>query len=66
MVACDGCEPGDGENGLSLETRQAIGIGRERIRKELQRDITLEPRVSRPEYLAHAARAQRGNELVRT
>ena len=33
---------------LAREPRQAIGIARERVREDLQRDVAMQPRVVRP------------------
>jgi hypothetical protein len=38
-----------------LEARQAVGIGRERWRKNLDRDLTLQLGIGRPVHLAHSA-----------
>jgi recombinational DNA repair ATPase RecF len=46
---------------LALE---AVAIRRERRRQELDRDITVEAAVARPEDFAHSALAQRTDDLV--
>ena len=50
---------------LALEARQAVGIPRERVRQELDRDIASELRVPRPIDFAHAAGSEGGDNLVR-
>ena len=50
---------------FTLEACQAIGIGRECVRKNLQRDITIELRVVRPIHLAHSAGTEQASNLVR-
>jgi hypothetical protein len=49
---------------LALEAGEAIGIARERLGQQLERNLTPEPRVLRPIQLAHAARAERRDDLV--
>ena len=51
---------------LLLEAAQPIGIGRERGGQDLDRDLASEPRVARAVDLAHAAGAERREDLVRT
>ena len=41
-------------------------ITRERVRQDFDRDVALQPRIARAIHLAHAARAERRNDLVRT
>ena len=53
-----------GEAGLLLEAVEAIGIRREDTGQDLDRDVTPEPRIACPVHLAHAARAERGHDLV--
>ena len=55
---------GDGLR-LALEPRAAIGIAGEDGGQDLDGDVALEPRVARPVDLAHAARADRRDDLVR-
>jgi hypothetical protein len=43
--------------GFPLKPGQALGIGRERIRKHLDGDSALQVRVRRAIHLAHGARA---------
>ena len=49
---------------LALEAREAIGVGGERVGEDLQRDVATELRVARAIDLAHAAGADRGDDLV--
>ena len=50
---------------LAFETRQPLGVARELQRQRLDRDVTTESRVLRAIHLAHAAGAERGDDLVR-
>ena len=50
--------------GLAREARQAIGIAGEGVRKDLQRDVAIEPRVTGPEHLAHAAFPNAADDFV--
>jgi hypothetical protein len=50
---------------LALESHQPIGIVRERLRQDLERDIAPEPGVAGAIDLAHAAGANDGDDLVR-
>ena len=58
-------ERGDGP-GFPSEARQTVGVSREGIGKNLQRDITIQFRVARAVDLAHGAGTKRGDDLVRT
>ena len=49
---------------FSRKTRQAIGVARERVRQDLQRDVAIEPGVSRAIHLAHAAGADGAGDFV--
>ena len=50
---------------LAREPRQAIGVARERVREDLQRDVAIELRVAGAVDLSHAAFAdQRGDFVV--
>jgi len=49
---------------LALEAGAQVGIARDFRRKDLDRDGAIEPRVPRAIDLAHAAAAQRGEDLV--
>ena len=53
-----------GGAGFLLEAREAFGIGGEARVDDLDRDFAPEPRVARPVDLAHAARAERREDLV--
>ena len=48
-----------------LEAVQSIGVGRERRRQHFDRDVAPETRVARAIHLAHAARAERGEDFIR-
>ena len=50
---------------LALEPGQPIGIAREVIGQDLDRDLAVEPHVARAVDLAHAAGAERSEDLVR-
>ena len=50
---------------LALEACDTIGIERERVGDDLQRDVTTEFCIARAIDLAHAARAEGGDDLVR-
>jgi len=49
---------------LALETHQAIGVEGKRLRQDLERNITIEPRVAGPVDLAHPASTERRREGV--
>ena len=49
---------------FALEAREAIGIVRERVRQDLDRDVAIQLRVARAIDLAHAACADRGDDFV--
>ena len=52
---------------LALEARDAIGIERERVGDDLQRDVATELRIARAIDLAHAAGAEGGeDDFIRT
>ena len=51
--------------GLALKPGEPIGVAGELERKDLDRDLALQPRVGRAVDLAHAARAERRHDLVR-
>ena len=51
---------------LPLEAREPLGVGRERVRQELDRDIALELRVARAVHFTHAARTEQGLNLIHT
>ena len=50
---------------LLLETRHTVRIRRNAGRQQLQRDITLKPRITCAIDLAHTARADGGDNFVR-
>ena len=50
--------------GLALETRATVGVVGERTRQEFDRDLAIQRRVPRAVHLAHAALADRRNDLV--
>ncbi len=52
--------------GFAFETLLANGIIRKRRRQNLDRNSTIEPRVALAKHFAHAARAQRRDNLIRT
>ena len=49
-----------------LESVEAIGVGRERRWQHLDRDLAPQSRITSAVHLAHAARADRRENLVRT
>ena len=49
---------------LAREAGEAIGIGSERLRQDLDRDVAIEPRVARAIDLAHAAGAEQRDDFV--
>jgi len=49
-----------------VETCKPFGIGREEVRQDFERDVTMELRVTRAINLAHAARTEQRDDLVRT
>ena len=49
---------------FALESRHAIGVGRERRRQDLHRDVAIELRVARAIDLSHPAGAERGENFV--
>ncbi len=55
-----------GGAGLLLEAPQPVGIGGERRRQHLDRDVAPEPRVAGAVDLAHAASAERADDFIRT
>jgi hypothetical protein len=52
--------------GFTLEARRSLGVTCERLAQDLQRDIALEPRVTRAIHLAHAARSEQADDLIRS
>jgi hypothetical protein len=51
---------------FALETRHALGVCGEALRQDFERDVATQLRVARPIHLAHAARAERGENLIGT
>ena len=51
---------------LAHESLQALGISGKLWAQKLQRDIAIEPRVVSAIHLAHATRADRGDDAIRT
>ena len=49
--------------GFALKPREPFGILRERIGQDLQRHLALQLRIPRPIHVAHAARAEGGEDL---
>ena len=49
---------------FACKPREPIGIASERIGQYLQRDVAIELRIARAEYLAHPARADAGDDFV--
>ena len=49
---------------LALEPPKALGVLGELRRQHLDRDVAAEAGVARPVHLAHAARADRGDDLI--
>ena len=49
---------------FALEPREAFGIGGERVRQDLDRDLTTQRRVRRSVHLPHAALADRRDDFV--
>jgi hypothetical protein len=49
---------------FSLEPRQAIGIPRQRIGEDLDRDVAIQPRVPRTVHLAHPACTKHTDDFV--
>ena len=49
---------------LALEPRDAIGIGREDIGKNLDRDVAVQPRIARAIHLAHATGPDGGEDFI--
>ena len=51
--------------GFALKPREPLGVGGERLGQDLDRDVAIQLRVARAIDLAHAAGAERGQDLVR-
>ena len=50
--------------GFALEPRHALGVGREQLGKNLDRDVAIELRVARPIDITHSARANGGEDFI--
>ena len=50
--------------GLSLEARQPVRVGGERLGQHLQRDVAVELRVAGAVHLAHAAGPERAGDVI--
>src|SRR6185369_12587902 len=56
-----------GENlGFSAETAMPVRIGRDQLRQNFERHVTIELRVTRAIHLTHTAGANRGQNFVRS
>ena len=49
---------------LTIEAGEPLGIEGERAGQDLQRDVAAQPRIARSVHFPHAARPERGNDLV--
>ena len=65
-MQCDDVGMIEGGHGarLVLEARVRLAVRRLVGGQHLERDVTAESAVARPVHLSHAARAQRGDDLV--
>ena len=50
--------------GFALEARQALGVGGEHVRQDLDRDLAPQRRVGAPPDLPHPALADLGRDVV--
>jgi hypothetical protein len=50
---------------FTLEAGEAVRIGSEGIRQDLDRDVAIQLRVTRTIHVAHAAAAKGGDDFVR-
>jgi hypothetical protein len=50
---------------FAFEARDAIGIAGDAGGEDLDGDITIQLAIARPIHLAHSARAERGQDVVR-
>jgi hypothetical protein len=50
--------------GFALEAREPVGVVRERVRQDLDRDVSVQRRVASPIHLAHSAFAQLSGDFV--
>ena len=51
---------------FAVEACESIGIGRERVRQNLHRDVAIELRIARAVHLAHSSCAQGTENLIET
>jgi hypothetical protein len=51
---------------FALKANQPLGVGGERFRQDLQRDVPLQARVACAKDFAHAAGTDRAKDLVRS
>ena len=51
--------------GLPLETHQPIGVGRERLGQDLERDVAIEPGIAPAIDLPHPPGPKRGDHFIR-
>jgi hypothetical protein len=51
---------------FALEAREPFGVAREGRRQNLQRNVTVQPRVAGAIHLAHAASADFGGDFIWT
>ena len=49
---------------FAREAHDAVGIGREEVGKDLDRDLAIEPRITGAVHLAHSAGAERADDVV--
>src|SRR5262245_21686457 len=49
---------------LAREPRATVGIGGERVRQDLQRDVAIQLRVAGPIHFAHTTRAEQADHLI--
>ena len=50
---------------FTLEAGHTLGVGRERVGQNLDRDVPIERRVARAIHFAHPARANQRDDLIR-
>ncbi len=52
--------------GFAREAREALGIVRKGLGKDLDRDVAIQPRIEGAVHLAHPALADLGGNFIRT
>ncbi len=52
--------------GFALKAPAPVGVPREGLGQHLNRDVTAEPRIASLIYVAHPARAERHEDLIRS